>query len=78
MAHLIIQDLNDDLITIFEQLADKLGASTQRIDLPTKATTINNRHQTLSHTLLSIPKSADDEDLFARTPSTSREINWLP
>lgn len=80
MTTLLINDLNDDLVNIFRELASKFGAKTQIITSQNLDPNLTETlPKNLSEALLAIPQldGYDDEDIFASDNSPMRDIEWM-
>lgn len=83
MATMIIHDLNDDLVAIFRELANKSGAKTQVSTTVSEPSVAKNHHandaDNLSHVLLTIPQldGYDDDDIFASDSHPMRDVDWV-
>lgn len=79
MTSLLINDLNDDLVGIFRELATKFGANTQIITNPNQLTNSNIATKNLSEVLLAIPQldGYDNEDIFASDKAPMRDVEWI-
>lgn len=78
MATLVINDLNDDLVNIFRELANKFGAKTQLVTNQPKANPVIDDKLAFNRALQNMPQidGYDDVDIFARESHTSRDIDW--
>lgn len=86
MATLVIDNLDEDVVARFKALADEQGVSLEAfqrqviMNVLEKSDDANermaNRPRNLHEALLRIPKSDDDEDIFAREDSIMRDIDW--
>lgn len=78
MQSIIINNLNDALVEEFKLFAKKKGVTVSVISEKNLATNVPPK--TLTEALLRIPKSEDNEDIFARKEPkndyANREIDW--